>query len=317
MYYIGIDLGGTNMVCGLVDVNGKILLKKKCKTKASRPADEIVRDMASLCNSVVEEFGCGKDKIAFCGVGTPGIANSESGIVEYSCNIPSFLNFDLVSALQKYTGFSRIGIENDANCAAKGEAEAGAAKNSKNSIFVTLGTGVGGGIILDGKVYHGINFAGGELGHVVIEAGGYPCSCGRYGCWEAYSSATALCRMTREEMIKNKKSLTWELCENDPKNVSGRTAFDAYKKGDEGAKRVLDRFFYYLALGIANMVNIFQPEILSIGGGISAEGETLLAPVRELVEKQQYSHNCKKKTVLKAAELGNDAGIIGAALLWR
>ncbi len=317
MYYIGIDLGGTNIVCGIVDVSGKLLMKKSCKTLAARPAEEIMADMASLCESVIEEFGCGKEKIAFCGIACPGIANCESGILEYSCNIPAFLNFDIVSDLRSRTGFSRVGIDNDANCAAKGEAEAGAAKNSKSSVFITLGTGVGGGIILDGNVYHGMNFSGGELGHVVIEAGGIPCSCGRSGCWECYSSATALCRMTREEMIKNEKSLMWSLCENDLKKVSGRTAFDAERKGDESAKKVLDRFRYYLALGIANMINIFQPEILSVGGGISAEGETLLGPVRKIMEKEQYSRNCNRKTILKKAELGNDAGIIGAALLWR
>ncbi|MBR5295832.1 MAG: ROK family protein [Clostridia bacterium] len=317
MYYIGIDLGGTNIVCGIVDVNGKLLAKKSCKTRAERPANEIVSDMVQLSESVIFECGLKKEKIAFCGIGTPGIANAEKGILEYSCNLPSFQNFDLVSEMRALTGFSRISIDNDANCAAKGEAEAGAAKNSKNSVLITLGTGVGGGIILDGKVYHGMNFAGGELGHMVIQAGGVPCSCGRQGCWETYSSATALCRMTREEMLQNPKSIMWSLCENDIDKVSGRTAFDARRKGDESAKAVLDRFTYYFAVGITNVINIFQPEIVSVGGGISAEGEELLAPVRAIVEREEYSRNCKKKTVLKKAELGNDAGIIGAALLWR
>ncbi|MBR2615945.1 MAG: ROK family protein [Clostridia bacterium] len=317
MYYIGIDLGGTNIACGLVDVSGKLLLKKSCKTGAHRPVEEIMSDMAGLVESVICESGVAKDKVAFCGIASPGIANADTGIIEYSCNLPSFLNFNVVEDLKKRTGIPRVGLENDANCAAKGEAEAGAAKGCASSVFITLGTGVGGGVILDGKIFHGFNFAGAELGHCVIEKDGHPCSCGRRGCWETYSSATALCRMTREEMDRTPDSRMWELCGGDQEKVDGRTAFDAWRLGDEAAQRVLDRFTSYLACGITNMVNIFQPEILSVGGGISAEGEALLAPVRAILEKEQYSRMCQKKTVLKKAELGNDAGIIGAALLWR
>jgi len=317
MYYIGIDLGGTNIACGIVDVNGKLLLKKSCKTGADRPVEDIMTDMAKLVEEVIAESGFPKEKIAFLGVAAPGIANSDSGVIEYSCNLPSFLKFNIVEDLKKRTGIARIGLENDANCAAKGEAEAGAAKGCKSSVFITLGTGVGGGVILDGKVFHGFNFAGAELGHVVIESDGVPCSCGRKGCWESYSSATALCRMTEEEMNQNPESLMWQVVREGKGYVNGRTAFDAMRMGDESAKKVLEKFTRYLAIGITNMVNIFQPEILSVGGGISAEGETLLAPVREILEREQYSRNCEKKTVLKKAELGNDAGIIGAALLWR
>lgn len=317
MYYIGIDLGGTNIACGIVDVNGRLLLKKSCKTGPSRPAEEIMTDMTKLVDEVIAESGFEKDKIAFLGVAAPGIANSDSGVIEYSCNLPSFLNFNIVEDLKKRTGIAKVGLENDANCAAKGEAEAGAAKGCKSSVFITLGTGVGGGVILDGKVFHGFNFAGAELGHVVIEADGVPCSCGRKGCWESYSSATALCRMTEEEMNENPESLMWKIVREGKGYVNGRTVFDALRLGDESAKKVLEKFTRYLAIGITNMVNIFQPEILSVGGGISAEGETLLAPVREILEREQYSRNCVRKTVLKKAELGNDAGIIGAALLWR
>ncbi|MBR7165691.1 MAG: ROK family protein [Clostridia bacterium] len=317
MYYIGIDLGGTNIACGLVNVEGKLLLKKSCKTGAQREAGEIMADMAALVEDVIRQSGIKKSEVAFCGIASPGIANSDTGVIEYSCNLPSFLNFNIVEDLKKRTGIPKVGLENDANCAAKGEAEAGAAKGCSTSVFITLGTGVGGGVIIDGKIFHGFNFAGAELGHCVIEKDGYPCSCGRRGCWETYSSATALCRMTREEMEKSSESLMWAECGGDLKEVDGRTAFDAWRKGDTAAQRVLDRFTSYLACGITNMVNIFQPEIISVGGGISAEGEALLAPVRAILEKEQYSRMCEKKTVLKKAELGNDAGIIGAALLWR
>jgi len=316
MYYIGIDLGGTNIACGLVSVSGELLVKKSCPTGAQRPADEIMSDMENLIFRVLDEANCPAQEIAFCGIAAPGIASGETGVIEYSCNLPSFLGFPIVEDLKKRTGFSRVGLENDANCAAKGEAEAGAAKGCKNSVFITLGTGVGGGVILNGEIFRGFNFAGAELGHHVIEKDGLLCSCGRRGCWETYSSATALCRMTREEMKKNPESLMWKLA-GDLEKVDGRTAFDGLRAGDESAKEVISQFVSYLACGITNMVNVFQPEILSVGGGISAEGETLLAPVRKILEQEQYSRVCQKKTVLKKAVLGNDAGIIGAALLWR
>ncbi len=317
MYGIGIDLGGTNIACGLVDASGKLLLKKSCKTGAQRPADQIMSDMASLVEEVIAKAELTKDEIAFCGIASPGISNSDTGIIEYSCNLPTFLRFNIVEDLKQRLGIARVGLENDANCAAKGEAEAGAAKGARNSVFITLGTGVGGGVILDGNVFHGFNFAGAELGHCVIEKNGYPCSCGRAGCWEAYSSARALCRMTKEEMERTPDSIMWQICCGEIDRVDGKTVFEALKKKDEAAQRVLDRFTGYLACGITNIVNIFQPEILSVGGGISAEGETLLAPVRAILEKEQYSRMCEKKTILKQAQLGNDAGIIGAALLWR
>ncbi len=317
MYYIGIDLGGTNIACGLVSVSGEILVKKSCPTGASRPAEKIMADMASLIEKVLLEANCPKEKIAFCGIASPGIANPETGCIEYSCNLPSFLGFPIVEDLKQRMGFSRVGLENDANCAAKGEAEAGAAKGCGSSVLITLGTGVGGGVILNGAIYRGFNFAGAELGHIVIDHKGPVCSCGRRGCWEMYSSATALCRMTREKMKENPDSVMWALTEGQESRVSGRTAFDAMRRKDRAAKEVIDSFVEYLACGITNIINIFQPEILTVGGGISAEGETLLAPVRAIVEREQYSRVCERKTVLKKARLGNDAGIIGAALLWR
>ena len=313
MARIGIDLGGTNIACGLVSEEGAILFQKSCKTFASRPASEIVSDMAGLVKDVLRESGC-TETVTFCGIACPGVANRETGCIDYSCNLPGFLGLDLVGEMKKRLPGFEIAIENDANCAALGEAVAGAAKGVKDSVFITLGTGVGGGVIIDGRILRGFNYAGAELGHTVIVKDGRPCSCGRRGCWEAYSSATALVAFTKEEMQRSPESLMNLLAQERGK-VDGRTAFDAYRQGDAAAKSVLDRFTEYLALGVTNMVNIFQPEILSVGGGISAEGETLLAPVRAILEKEQYSRHCRRKTVLKKAALGNSAGIIGAAFL--
>ncbi len=205
-------------------------------------------------------------------------------------------------------------MENDANAAAYGEVLAGAAKGAENALMITLGTGVGGGIVIGGKIYDGFNFAAAELGHVVIEKDGVPCACGRKGCWEKYSSATGLIRMTREKMEECQESLMWQISPT-LEEVNGRTAYTAAKKGDEAALAVVKKYQDYLAVGLANMVNIFQPEVLCIGGGICGEGDYLLQPVNEQVMAEQYAKTTPRKTRLVIAALGNDAGIVGAAAL--
>lgn len=316
MYYIGIDLGGTNIAAGIVDESYQIIKKGSTPTKSNRPADEIIDDMAALCRSLVEETGISMDEIAYAGIATPGTANSDLGIVEYANNLP-FLQYPIAEKLKERFPVKAVYIENDANAAAKGEAVAGVAKGAKYSVMITLGTGVGGGIVLDGQVYSGFNYAGAELGHVVIEHNGRPCSCGRRGCWEAYSSATALIAMTKEKLQETAKSDTvmWDMINGDLENVSGKTAFAAARQGDRAGQEVVDTYISYLACGIANMVNIFQPDVLSIGGGICNEKDFLLKPLMEIVNREQYTRNSPKKTQVKIAALGNDAGILGAALL--
>ncbi len=317
MNHIGIDFGGTNIVCGLVDDEGRLIGKKSCKTQKERSAEEIMKDMTKLVFDVVSESGEVMSQIDFCGIAAPGTCDPIQGEIIRANNLPAFSRFPIAKDLQRRLGIPKVAVENDANCAALGEAAAGAAKEVSDSVFVTLGTGVGGGVIIGGKLLRGFNFSGAELGHMVVEKDGIACACGRKGCWESYSSATALIRMTKEEMQKHPESLLWQACGYRLENVDGRTAFAAAKKKDAAAQEVLTRFSSYLAVGITNLVNLFQPEILSIGGGISAEGETLIAPVRAILEKEQYSRDCEKKTVLRCAELGNDAGVIGAALLER
>ena len=316
-YRIGIDLGGTNIAAGLVDENANIIRKCSIPTGASRAPEAIVDDMAALCHRLVNEQGISIDDVEFVGVATPGIADRDNGVVVYANNLP-FRHLPISKMLQERFPVAKVGIDNDANAAAWGEAVAGAAKGSKNSIMITLGTGVGGGIIIDNKIYSGFNYAGAELGHIVISAGGRPCSCGRNGCWEAYSSATALIKMTAEKLEECKRdgrtTIMTELVAKKGK-ISGRTAFDAMRQGDEAAKEVVDLYIYYLACGITNIVNIFQPEVISIGGGISNEKENLLTPLIPIVRKEQYGGNLVALTDIRIAKLGNDAGIIGAALL--
>ena len=318
MYRIGIDLGGTNIAAGIVNENFQIICKASIPTGAGRPAAEIAADMASLCHVVCEKAGIAPSEIASVGIASPGIANHDLGIIEYCCNIPAFKQFNLREAVQAGFPAPHVFVENDANAAAWGEAVAGSAKGTSSSIMITLGTGVGGGIIIDGKVISGFNYAGAELGHIVIEAGGAQCGCGRKGCWEAYSSATALIRMTAEKLAEceatGRKTIMADMVAAAGK-VSGRTAFAAKRAGDEAASEVVAKYVYYLAQGLSNIINIFQPEVLSIGGGVSGEGDYLLDMLLPLIREEVYGQGIVKGTDIRIATLGNDAGIIGGAVL--
>lgn len=313
MYKLGIDLGGTNIVAGVVDENHKIIATAKRKTNCPRPADEIADDMAVVALEAVANAGLKMDDIDSAGVGSPGAIDPVNGIVTYANNL-GFFGVELGKMLKERTGINFY-LENDANAAAYGEFIAGAGKGTKDFVMITLGTGVGGGVIIDGKIYAGSNYAGTELGHVVIAMDGEMCSCGRQGCWETYASATALIRQTKQAMIKYPKTIMWDMVNGDINAVSGLTAFDAMRKGDEIGKQVVEKYIYYIAVGVANNINIFQPEVFCIGGGISKEGDNLIVPVNKYVEGDNYARNLKKNAIIKTAELGNDAGIIGAAYL--
>ena len=311
-YAFGIDLGGTNIVAGVVDDEFRIVATAKCKTRIPRPAEEIVVDMARMAKEAVQNAGLTMADIAYVGVGSPGTCNADTGIVEYSNN----LQFEKLPLRDMLGGMldKAVYIENDANAAALGEALAGAAKGAQSCVCITLGTGVGGGIIIDGKIYGGFNFAGAELGHTVIMVDGELCTCGRFGCWEAYASATALINQTRRAMVNHPDSAMWSIAE-DLDKVNGRTAFDGMRAGDAVAAQVVDTYIKYIATGLINVINIFQPEVLCIGGGICKEGDTLLKPLAAHIERERYSKYSSHQTRLCVATLGNDAGIIGAAFL--
>ncbi|MFT3952527.1 MAG: ROK family glucokinase [Oscillospiraceae bacterium] len=311
-YYVGIDLGGTNIKAGVVDSDYQIISKHSVKTALPRPAEEICADMAACAVEAVKKAGLTMDDIDSVGIGTPGIANSKSGIIEYSNNL-GFVNVPMAEWISAKLGKPAF-IENDANAAAYGEYVAGAAKGADHAVCITLGTGVGGGIIIDGKIYAGFNFGGAEIGHTVIEVDGPPCTCGRKGCFEVFSSATGLIRMTKEALEADPASLMHTMRKDDAK-VSARLAFDAMRAGDATAKAVVDKFIKYLAAGITNTINIFQPDVLCIGGGVCNEGDALLLPLLEIVKREVYTRNSPKNTEIVIAKLGNDAGLIGAAFL--
>jgi len=313
MYSVGIDLGGTNIAAGLVDMDGKILYKESVPTNAQRPYTEIIKDMAEVAYSVIKGAGVKIDEVEKIGIGSPGTPNCEEGILVFSGNL-NFRNVPIRAEMQKYINLP-VYLDNDANCAALAESVAGSAKGVKHSVTITLGTGIGGGIIIDGKIYSGFNYAGAEIGHMVIYCDGVQCTCGRKGCWETYASATALIRQTIKAAQENPNSIINKLVEGDLSKINAKTAFDAAKQGDEVGNRVVQQYIKYIAEGLINVINIFMPEVVVIGGGVCKEGEYLLKPLREMVYAGVFSREEIPQTQIKTALMGNDAGIIGAAML--
>lgn len=313
MFYIGIDLGGTNIAAGIVDENGAIIKKGSVPTGRTRPSGEIVEDMCSLVKQLMDETGINESQVDSIGIGSPGIPDRKNGIIIYNCNL-GFRNVPIRQLMQRHFNLP-VYLENDANCAAIAESVAGAAKGEPFAVAITIGTGIGGGVIIDNKLYTGFNGAGGELGHVVIQMDGEPCTCGRKGCWEAYSSATALIRQTIRAARNNPQSVIHQLVNGDLDKVDAKTAFDAARLGDETGRQVVEQYIEMLADGLANMINIFQPSVVVLGGGVSKEGENLLGPLREKVRRRTYCAEGVPNTRLVAAQMGNDAGIVGAAFI--
>lgn len=312
MYYIGIDVGGTNLVAGLVDENGRILDKVSHPVDKTMTAEELCAELARLAQKVCEMGAIEYSQVEAVGVGLPGLVDNEKGIVVRTPNM-AFENTPFRELFQQVWDIP-VFLGNDANCAAIGEYWSGAAKGCDPAVVVTLGTGIGGGLVAGGKLFTGFANSGMEVGHMIIQPNGILCGCGNRGCWEQYGSATALIRLTQLEMERCKDSVLWELCEGDRFKVQGRTAFQAARLGDAAAKRVLSTYLQGLSIGLINLINILQPEVICLGGGISnAEDDLLLDPLRELVHQGTFDKN--SPTRLEKASLGNDAGVVGAALL--
>lgn len=308
-YYAGLDLGGTFIKCGIVDGEGKLIIKDKIPTGSERPYTEIAADMANLVLDLSAKVNV---KFEAVGVGSPGTVDSENGVIVYSNNI-KWENVPLGETIKKIIGLP-VYITNDANAAALGESWTGAGKNFNTIVFVTLGTGVGGGIVLDGKLYEGGHSAGAEIGHMLVEMNGELCTCGRRGCLEAYASATALIKQTQQAMKRDRGSVMWNLC-GDINKVDGRTAFDGMREGDKTAAKVVGNYINYLAEGIINLCNIFRPDAILLGGGICAEGDTLIKPLQSKVDNTVFGGTKYAPVEILTASLGNDAGIFGAVRL--
>ncbi len=311
-YRIGIDVGGTNLVAGLVDEEYHVLARAKRRTRKLKDADALCVEMAAVAREAARAGGADDGDIELVGIGIPGAIDRDRGVVLHTPNAP-FHNTPVRELFQREWNVP-VYLGNDANCAAVGEYLAGAAKGCRSAMVITLGTGVGAGIIVDGRLFTGCNDTGLEAGHTVIQVDGRQCNCGRRGCWERYSSATGLKQSTREAMEQHPESLLWSLAGGTLDGVGGRTAFQAAREGDETARMVVDEYIRYLAIGLTNMINLFQPEIICLGGGVSNEGDDLfLDPLRALVERDRYTTEGPQTRLVKAA-LGNDAGIVGAAV---
>lgn len=309
-YYLGIDLGGTFIKGGIVDGEGRILLRDKLPTESDKGAGRVVANIAALCRSLMERTDLSASELVGIGIGVPGTVDSERGEVIYANNL-GWTNFLIADKISDAFGLP-VKIANDASVAALGEAKFGCGKGYRHSVMITLGTGVGGGMVLDGKLFEGNHSAGGELGHMVIVAGGEPCTCGRRGCIEAYASVTALIRDTKRAMEKNPESKLWEVGSLDA--VTGKTAFD-YLEQDETARAVVDRYLEMIGICVVNIANLLRPEIIILGGGICAEGERLIRPIREMLDREIHGGDTGPRVKLVTAELGNDAGLLGAAAL--
>ena len=309
--YIGIDLGGTNIAVGLVDDSGKVIIKDSTPTLASREAEEIVKDMITVSEKIVKKAGYSMSDIKGIGIGCPSAVDNATGEVVYTANIESFRNIPLAEMIRKYYDIP-VTLENDANAAAYGEYMVNG-EDASVFVAVTLGTGIGGGIIIDKKIFRGSNGAGTEIGHVPLVHNGIKCNCGRKGCWEIYASVTALVNQTKVAIAKHPESLMKTIAD-ERGTVNGRTAFDAAKKGDSVAQAVVDKYIEYVADGLVGIINIFQPEKVVISGGISKEGDYLIKPITDFVRKYDFNKFFEPRVKIEPATLLDDAGIIGAAL---
>lgn len=313
MIAIGIDIGGTSIKGAGITKEGKVLKVFSMPVIKGDSQDATINKLIEAINNYIKEQGFKKEEILGIGLGVPGVMDTKAGVITYSNNL-QWYDLPIVDLIEKGTGL-KVKITNDANAAALGEAKYGAGKKYKNIIMVTLGTGVGGGIIIDGKLFEGNLGKGAELGHSVLVLDGEQCSCGRKGCFEAYASATALIRDTKRAMDKNKKSKCWEISEKLGK-VDARVAFEAERAGDEVGHQLVENYVKYLGEGCLNYFNIFRPEALILSGGIANEGEYLLSRLRKYFEDRNYGFQGTPKVDLLVSELGYDSGKIGAGALF-
>ena len=308
---IGIDLGGTNIAAAIVGDDGGIIKRAAVRTVTDGSASAVIDGLLSVCETLAGN-GTVPQSI---GIGVPGTVNSETNMIAFTPNLP-LSGVNVAEDIRKKYGCP-VFIGNDANCAALGETIAGGAKGARDVVFITLGTGVGGGLIIGGKLYTGTNGVAGELGHMVIISGGRECGCGRKGCWERYASASGLKETAVEFMGAHKGSKLWELCGGRTDRINGHVVFECFRAGDEAARLTVERFVEHLAAGVVSVINILEPELFCVGGGISNAWDCIEGPLIAAVEAEKLTRFSKDmpQTRITRAQLGNDAGIIGAAML--
>lgn len=309
MYCVGVDIGGMSVKAGIVDKDGNILKKARVTTDVEGGADKIIADIGELILGLADPRD--RDFVGI-GIGCPGAISSSTGTVDRAYNL-KWKNVALAEKLARHVN-KPIKVSNDANVAALGETMFGAGRMYNNTVMLTLGTGVGGGVIIDDKLYEGNESKGGELGHMVIVVDGEQCTCGRRGCLEAYCSASALIRDTKRAMQADKSSTMWKFSPT-LDEVDGRTAFECSKTGDAAAIAVVDNYIKYLGEGMLNFANIFRPQAMILGGGVCAQGDYLIDKLKDYCKEREYGFSGMPRFDILVAQLGNDAGIIGAAAL--
>ena len=314
MIYIGIDLGGTTIKAGAVDEKGTILFKDSLPTGVERGYGPVIRDMAALAVRVAEQSGHTMADVSAIGIGIPGIMDPRTGRVPFCTNL-YWHDVPILEEMRKYVDVP-VYVDNDATVAGLAESVAGVSASVKNSVFITLGTGVGGGVVMDGKVFSGVHGVATEIGHMVTVAGGEPCSCGNRGCWERYASATALIREGRKLAEANPGCALARAVEGDLGQITAKHIIDLAKAGDPDCEKLMDWYVYHLCVGLRNLINLYDPEIIALGGGVSHAGEYLLNAVNAKLPKMIFYKDMPYARI-ELARMGNDAGIIGAAMLGR
>lgn len=312
-YYVGIDIGGTDIKGAIIDETGFFLAKQKASCDAALGSSQVVENITGLVNALLAEAELSIEDTQGIGIGCPGVINGEAGVVTYSNNL-KWRSVPLVALLQKHFPVP-MRLTNDANAAAVGEVRFGSGKQYHDAVLVTLGTGLGGGIVIDGKLFEGNQSAGAEIGHMVIQRDGELCTCGRHGCFEAYGSATGLIREAKKAALAHPKSKMWSMLpDGNLDKMNARIPFDC-RHDDEVAAHVVHEYIVWLSEGIANIINIFRPQVIMLGGGVSNEREGLLAPLREQLKGKSFGGDIGPTTEIVVAQLGNDAGVFGAAAL--
>ena len=312
MIAIGIDIGGTSIKGAAVDSNGRVYESFSMPFTKSESGEETIKKLATLVKQYIKAHDL-ENKIVGIGIGSPGTLDVEKGVVNYANNL-GWNELPVAKIMQKSLPYP-IKLTNDANAACLGEAKFGAGKDYQTIIMLTLGTGVGGGIIINSQLFEGNQGKGGELGHMVVQIDGEPCTCGRRGCLETYASASALIRETKKAMKLNKQSLLWKVC-SDIDLVDGKVPFEAMKQGDKAATEVIDNYVKYLGEGILNFCNIFRPNAIVLSGGIANAGDCLFDRLNNYVKERNYGYKLTPEVKVVPAKLGYDSGKIGAAALF-
>lgn len=309
--FIGIDLGGTKIGTALVDAEGKILARDLRKTQAAEGLQAVVDRMVDAASRVMIQVGFATPQVTAIGVGAPGPIDAKAGSVTSPPNLPGWRNVPLKKLVEEVLGIPTF-LENDANAAALGEHLFGAGRGAENMIYVTASTGIGGGLILNGRIYNGATGAASEIGHMTVLPRGPHCGCGNRGCLEALASGTAIAREGKERVVRGVPTLITELAEGDPERVSARLVAQAAEQGDIEAQEIIDDAMTYLGVGMASLVNLFNPELIVIGGGLTNMGEGLFGPVRRIIDRRAFRTAAEAVKVVPS-QLGDNVGTVGAA----